>query len=151
MARLNKEQVIGMLFDEDFDSGGESEIEEDLAFPLPMAEETGYTPSPQQIQAESPAISSDEDQCETENQLENLSQNRESGDRERQGREEERSVRRVTRRGKAGSARGAGSRRGRAGVTGTGGGRTTGRQSSIRDRSPHAQGKVFIPNNYSHP
>ena len=45
MARLNKEQVIGMLFDEDFDSGGESEIEEDLAFPLPMAEETGYTPS----------------------------------------------------------------------------------------------------------
>ena len=44
LARLNEEQVIGMLFDPDFDSGGESEIKEDLAFPLPHPEEPDYRP-----------------------------------------------------------------------------------------------------------
>ena len=56
MATLNREQVIGMIFHEDVDSGGDSEIEEDQAFPLPVLEQTL-----------SPAISSDEDLCENEN------------------------------------------------------------------------------------
>ena len=47
MARLNDEQVLGMLFDDDFDSGGESDIEEDPAFPLPQPEDIEHTPSPQ--------------------------------------------------------------------------------------------------------
>ena len=46
MTTLSGEQVLGMLFDPDFDSGGESEIEEDPAFPLPQLEEVDRTPSP---------------------------------------------------------------------------------------------------------
>ena len=46
MTTLSGEQVLGMLFDPDFDSGGESEIEEDPAFPLPRPEEVDRTPSP---------------------------------------------------------------------------------------------------------
>ena len=47
MARLSGEQVLGMLFDPEFDSDGESEIEEeDPSFPLPHLEERDCTPSP---------------------------------------------------------------------------------------------------------
>ena len=46
MASLSEEQVLGMLFDPEFDSGGESDIEEDLAFPLPQADELEHSPSP---------------------------------------------------------------------------------------------------------
>ena len=44
MARLNREAVLGMLFDPDFDSGGESDIEEDQAFPLPQPEDVDSSP-----------------------------------------------------------------------------------------------------------
>ena len=46
MARLNEEQALAMLFNSDFYSGGESEIDEDLAFPLPKPEEAEHSPSP---------------------------------------------------------------------------------------------------------
>ena len=41
MARLNEEQALAMLFNPDFDSGGESET-----FPLPQLEEAEHNPSP---------------------------------------------------------------------------------------------------------
>ena len=40
---MDEQQVLGMLFDPVFDSGGESDIEEDIDFPLPRLEEE---PSP---------------------------------------------------------------------------------------------------------
>ena len=46
MARLNEEQALAMLFNADFDSGGESEIDEDLAFPLPQPDDIEHSPSP---------------------------------------------------------------------------------------------------------
>ena len=45
MANLSEQQVIGMLFDPDFDSGGESDIDEDVAFPLPQLDEIEHSPS----------------------------------------------------------------------------------------------------------
>ena len=46
MANLSEQQVLGMLFDPDFDSGGESDIDEDAAFPLPQLDEIEHSPSP---------------------------------------------------------------------------------------------------------
>ena len=46
MARLNEEQALAMLFNSDFDSGGELEIDEDLAFPLPQPDDIEHSPSP---------------------------------------------------------------------------------------------------------
>ena len=39
MAGISEEQVIGMFFDPNFESGGDSEINEDVAFPLPEPED----------------------------------------------------------------------------------------------------------------
>ena len=46
MAGISEEQVIGMLFDPDFESGGDSEIDEGVAFPLPEQEDENQSPSP---------------------------------------------------------------------------------------------------------
>ena len=54
MARLSGKQVLGILFDPEFDSGGDSEIE-DPSFPLPHLEERDYTPSPPPGSSYSPA------------------------------------------------------------------------------------------------
>ena len=37
--------MLGMLFDPEFDSGGESDIEEDQAFPLPQPEDADPSPT----------------------------------------------------------------------------------------------------------
>ena len=45
MGGISSDQVLGMLFDLDFESGGESDIDEDTAFPLPHCEVLELTPS----------------------------------------------------------------------------------------------------------
>ena len=144
MATMNKEQVIGMLFDSDFDSGGESEIEEDPVFPLPMPEETEHTPSPEQSPFASPTVgrdSSDEEQCETEDVLSQKRESQESEAGGRTGRSVQGSGRgRVTGRGRG---------RGRGRRTRVGRGRGTGGTFNNRDRSPHAQGKVIYHKHFT--
>ena len=133
---MNKERVIGMLFDSDFDSGEESELEEDPAFPLPMPEETEHTPGPEHSLFASPTVGRDEEQCETEDVL---SQERESQENEARG------AGGRTGRSVQGSGRGrvTGRGRGRGRKTRIGRGRGTEGTFNNRDRSPHAQGKVF--------
>ena len=48
VARLSDGEVLGMLFDPDFDSGGESYIDEDPAIPLPQCDdlEDSHSQSP---------------------------------------------------------------------------------------------------------
>ena len=66
IAHLNKDQVIGMLFDPAFDSGGDSDIGDDLAFPLPMPEDENCSPSPQVMPQETEA--EEETQVTTESE-----------------------------------------------------------------------------------
>lgn len=118
MARMNKEQVIGMLFDADFDSGGESEIDEDMSFPFPMQDEDDeYTPSlqcsPRESLVASPALTEwDTTSEESGSEIEQES---------------------VSRRGRV---RGRGRGRGRGRARGRGRGST----QRNRQRSPHARG-----------
>ena len=61
MAGMNEQEVIEMLFDPDFDSGGESDIEEDEAFPLPQLEEVDSSPNPSPREAYSVVRPEDEE------------------------------------------------------------------------------------------
>ena len=125
MARINEEQVIGMLFDPDFDCGGESDIDEDLAFPLPHPEEEDHSPSPEPLESEWRDGSSELEE-EWEDEENTIVQER----RRRGGRS----------RGRGRRGRGRGRSRGR----GRGGREIgSGRNMAIsRDRSPPAPGKI---------
>ena len=110
-----------MLLDHDFHSSGESEIEEDLAFPLPQQEEVDHSPPPESLAAEERG-SSTRDMSPPESELdENWESERDSLGRGRRGK------------------RGRG--RGRVRVKG----RSTGRgRDSARERSPCTQGKMQL-------
>ena len=75
MARISSDQVLGMLFDPDFESGGESDIDEDPAISLPQCEELELTPS----RLPSPLIEEISGERETEIERELTSQGRRGG------------------------------------------------------------------------
>ena len=56
MARLSGHDVLSMVMDPDFDSGGESEIEEVDSFPLPR-DDFDLSPSPSPLPSPSPSPS----------------------------------------------------------------------------------------------
>ena len=119
MAKLSKDQVIGMLFEDDLDSGDESDIHEDLAFPLPAPGKPEDSPSPQLSLLQSGRDCSDDELFEGEDEAQSVS---EEFDREE------------LERGRMSGRRGRAASRGRAmSVRGTG----------ARDRSPHARGNLL--------